>query len=76
MSILAEASEKTLKIGNTVKLGGTKDYYVLANEQNAAEKYGYKGANQLSESYLLENDKCVAPPPDSLCSPVFEVPVQ
>ena len=46
---------QSVKIGNTVKLAGTKDYYVLATEQNAAQKYGYKGCCQLKDIILLEN---------------------
>ena len=46
----------SVAIGNTVKLAGTKDYYVLATEQNAADKYGYKGCCQLKDLVLLENN--------------------
>lgn len=45
-----------VSVGNTVKLGGTKDYYVLEKEQNNALKYGYKGCCQLKDSILLENE--------------------
>ena len=47
----------SVKVGNTVKLAGTKDYYVLATEQSAAEKYGYKGCCQLKDIILLENEE-------------------
>lgn len=49
-----------VKVGNTVTIAAAKDYYILADEIYSAEKYGYKGANQLSESYLLENDNKVS----------------
>ena len=45
----------SVKIGNTVKLAGTKDYYILADEQNLAAKYGYKGCCQLKDITLVEN---------------------
>ena len=46
-----------LTIGNTVKIAATKDFYVLDTEQESADKFGYKGCNQLTNSVLLENDK-------------------
>ena len=46
----------SVKIGNTVKLGGIKDYYVLENEKGFAEKYGYRGSCQLRDLVLLENN--------------------
>ena len=44
------------KVGNTVKVAATKDYYVLEKEQSAADKHGYQGCNQLSNALLVEND--------------------
>ena len=43
-------------IGNTVTIAGTKDYWILDTETGAAAKFDYKGCNQLSDAYLLEND--------------------
>lgn len=44
-----------VNVGDTVKLGGTKDYYILADEQKFAEKYGYQGSCQLKDTILLEH---------------------
>ena len=46
-----------LSVGNTVKIAASKDYYVLGTEMANAEKFGYKGCNQLTSAVLLENDK-------------------
>lgn len=46
-----------LSIGNKVKIAATKDFYVLETEQESADKFGYQGCNQLTNSVLLENDK-------------------
>ncbi len=43
-------------IGNFVTILGTKDYYILADEISSAEKFGYKGCNQLTKVILKEND--------------------
>lgn len=45
-----------VKVGNTVTVAGTKDYYVLDTEQSAAAKWGYEGANQIANARVLEND--------------------
>ena len=49
-----------VKVGNTITIAGEKDYYVLETEQANAEKFNYKGANQISKPVLLENDKQVS----------------
>lgn len=49
-----------VKVGNTITIAGEKDYYVLEKEQANAEKFNYKGANQISNPVLLENDKQVS----------------
>lgn len=46
---------QSVKVGNTVKLAGTKDYYILEKEINSAQKYGYQGCCQLKDLTLLEN---------------------
>ena len=43
--------------GNKVKVAGTKDHWILDTETFNAEKYGYKGCNQLSDATVIENDK-------------------
>ena len=41
--------------GSTVKIGATKDYYILETEQNSAATYGYEGSCQLRDVVLLEH---------------------
>ena len=45
-----------VSIGNTVEIAGTKDYWILDTEQESAQKFGYKGCNQLTDVLLLSND--------------------
>ena len=45
-----------VEIGNTVTVAGTKDYWILDSEISGAEKFGYKGCNQLTDCILVEND--------------------
>ena len=46
-----------VEVGNTVTILGSKTYWVLDNEQSAANKHGYKGCNQLENITLVSNDK-------------------
>ena len=43
-------------IGNTVKIAAEKTYYVLSTEQSNADKFGYKGSNQLDNVIVISND--------------------
>ena len=43
-------------IGNKITVLGSKAYWILENEQNSAQKFGYKGCCQLEDATLLEND--------------------
>lgn len=45
----------TAEIGNKVKVAGVKDYWILDSETGSAAKFGYKGCNQLSDAFTLEN---------------------
>ncbi len=45
-----------VEIGNTVTVAGTKDYWILDSEIEGAQKFGYKGCNQLTDCILVEND--------------------
>lgn len=45
------------QIGNKIKVAAVKDYWILDTEKNSANKFGYKGCNQLSDAILIENDK-------------------
>jgi len=46
-----------IKVGNKVKLAGSKTYFIADSEKTNAEKYGYKGCCQIAETTVLENDK-------------------
>ena len=43
-------------VGNKITIGGTKDYWVLEDEQTNAAKFGYKGCCQLKDVTLFAND--------------------
>ena len=45
-----------VKEGNKITMLGTKDYWILADEQHNADKFGYEGCNQLTEAILVDND--------------------
>ncbi len=49
-----------VKEGNTVTLLGAKDYWINEKEISAAEKYNYKGCNQLTNVTVLECDDQVS----------------
>ena len=46
-----------VSIGNKIEVAGTKAYWVLETEKNNADKFGYKGCNQLDNAILVSNDK-------------------
>ena len=46
-----------VSIGNTVEIAAEKTYYVLSSEQSNADKFGYKGSNQLDNVIVISNDK-------------------
>lgn len=43
-------------IGNTISVYASKTYWILETEQANAEKFGYKGCNQLESAVLISND--------------------
>ncbi len=45
-----------VNIGNSIRLAGEKDFWILESEITYAEKYGYQGSNQLINCSLLSND--------------------
>ena len=49
-----------VSIGNTVKVVGEKDYWILEDEQSGAAKFGYKGCNQITDARVVENDREVS----------------
>lgn len=45
-----------VQIGNKVTVIGSKTYWILDTEKNNADKFGYKGCNQIDEVKLISND--------------------
>ena len=45
-----------VKEGNKITILAAKDYWILSDEQFNAEKFGYKGCNQLTDATLVNND--------------------
>ena len=54
--VFDQDSAQRVSIGNTVKIAGEKDYWILEKEQSGAKKFGYKGCNQLTNVTLISND--------------------
>ncbi len=46
-----------VQIGNQITILADKTYWVLDSEQNNADKFGYKGCNQLENVKLISNDE-------------------
>ncbi len=46
-----------VKEGNKVTILATKDHWILDTEKSNAEKFGYKGCNQLTGVTVVSNDK-------------------
>ena len=49
-----------VEIGNTVEVAASKTYWILDSEINNANKFGYKGANQLEKATVISVDKTVS----------------
>ena len=47
---------KAVKVGNKITVSGTKAYWVLDDEKENAEKFGYKGSCQIEDAALVDND--------------------
>ena len=45
-----------VKIGNEVTVLASKTYWILEDEANSAQKFGYQGCNQLESAVLVSND--------------------
>lgn len=58
-SIYVYDSELAARVqaGNKVTILASKDYWILADEQHNAEKFGYAGCNQLTDATLVDLDK-------------------
>lgn len=46
-----------VEVGNTVTIAAVKDFYIPDDSTNNATKWGYKGACQLTDARLVENDE-------------------
>ena len=46
-----------VKIGNKITICAEKTWWILADEQNLAANFGYKGCNQLDSVILISNDE-------------------
>ncbi len=46
-----------VSVGNKIEVAGSKAYWVLESEKNNADKFGYKGCNQIESAILVSNDK-------------------
>ena len=46
-----------VSIGNKIEVAGAKAYWILETEKNNADKFGYKGCNQIENAILVSNDK-------------------
>ena len=49
-------------VGNTITILAEKTWWILADEQTSADKFGYKGCNQLDNAWLVSNDGQTATP--------------
>ena len=54
------AVASSCRIGNTITVKGTKDYWILDTELTNAEKFGYLGCNQITDATLISNDNGTA----------------
>ena len=48
-----------VSVGNQIQIAAEKTYWILDTETSYATKFGYKGACQLDNAYLISNDKKV-----------------
>ena len=46
-----------VKIGNEITILASKTYWILEDEANNAQKFGYQGCNQLEGAVLVSNDE-------------------
>ena len=44
-------------VGNKVEIAASKTYWILGDEQSLADKFGYRGCNQLEDAVLISNDE-------------------
>lgn len=46
----------SVSVGNKISVAAEKTWWILESEQSNAQKFGYKGCNQLAKAWLLSND--------------------
>ena len=46
----------SVEVGNTVTVLASKTWWILDTEVSGAQKFGYKGCNQLADAWLVSND--------------------
>ena len=46
----------SVEVGNTVTVLASKTWWILDTEVSGAQKFGYKGCNQLADAWLVAND--------------------
>ena len=51
------AIASSVAIGNKITVAGAKDHWILETEKSNADKFGYKGCNQITNATLVDNDK-------------------
>ena len=52
----------TVSVGNTVTILAEKTWWILDSEVANANKFGYKGCNQLADAWVLQNDEFTSQP--------------
>ena len=62
-SIFVYGGESTsqVQVGNTVTVVGEVDRYIASSEKGYANQFGYQGAIQIKDTYVVSNDKGNSP---------------
>lgn len=50
-------SASQVQVGNTVTVVGEVDHFIAATEKTYADQFGYQGAIQIKDTYVVSNDK-------------------
>jgi len=69
----------SVEVGNTVTILAEKTWWILDSEVANANKFGYKGCNQLADAWVLQNDEFTSQPdyswvPESTVKDILETP--
>ena len=62
--VFDSAIASRVQIGNKIEIAASKDFWILEDEMQNAEKFGYKGSNQLASATLITNDNKTDNTPD------------